>query len=87
MPALQIINGDTECPVGRADRSRPGRKDDQRGCSFWSAHLILRPVHRHSPGRRAARHSVHHQHRCRAADHRAGLQVRLPQLPGREPHP
>ena len=34
-------------------------------------------------GRRAEGHSLRHQHRRRAADHRAGLQVRVPQFPDR----
>ena len=42
---------------------------------------------RDRPGRRAEGHSLRHQHRGRAADHRAGLQVRVPQLPDRADDP
>ena len=45
------------------------------------------PEHGDRPGGRAEGHPLRHQHRRRPADHRAGLQVRVPQLPDRADDP
>ena len=55
----------------RAGRARPGRR------------LRLGAHRRDRAGGGAARRAPHRQHRGGAADHRAGLQVRVPELPAR----
>ena len=66
---------------------RPRREADRRRRAAPGRRLRLRPEQRDRPGRRAEGHSVRHQHRRGAADHRAGLQVRVPQLPDRADDP
>ena len=67
--------------VERRHRALARRAPDQRRRQRAGRRLRFRPDHRHRAGRRAARHAAGDQHRRRAADHRAGLQVRVPQLP------
>ena len=81
---IEIMNADTESNVDTA-RTRAERLI-QEGANVLVGAVRLRPVRRHRAGRRAARRALHHQHRRRAADHRAGLQVRVPQLPDRARH-
>ena len=75
------MNADTETNV--ESRACARREADQRRRAASGRRLRLRPEHRDRAGRRAEGHSLRHQHRRGAADHRAGLQVRVPQLPDR----
>ena len=71
----------------RRGGARPRREADQRRRAASGRRLRFRPVDRDRPGGRAEGHSLRHQHRRGAADHRAGLQVRVPQLPDRADDP
>ena len=81
LPELAIMNADTETNVDVA-RSRAERLISE-GRAAADRRVRLGPDQRHRPGRRAEGHPVRGQYRGRAADHRAGLQVRVPQLPDR----
>ena len=81
---IELMNADTESNVDTA-RTRAERLIQE------GAHVLVGAfdsgAHRGDrAGGRAARRAAHHQHRRRAADHRAGLQVRVPQLPDRARH-
>ena len=81
LPDLQIMNADTETNV---EVARCARREADLGRRAASRRRVrLRPEHRDRAGRRAEGHSLRHQHRGRAGHHRAGLQVRVPQLPDR----
>ena len=67
----------------RRCRALARREADRRGRAASGRRLRFRPEHGHRAGRRAEGHPLRHQHRRRPADHRAGLQVRVPQLPDR----
>ena len=71
----------------RRGGARARREADQRRRAAPGRRLRFRPVDRDRPGGRAEGHSLRHQHRRGAADHRAGLQVRVPQLPDRADDP
>ena len=71
----------------RRGRARPRREADRRRRAAAGRRLRFRADHGDRPGRRAEGHPVRHQHRRGAADHRAGLQVRVPQLPDRADDP
>ena len=78
---IEIMNADTESNVDTA-RSRAERLIGE------GAHVLVGAFDSgHTAAiaqvAGAARRSAHRQHRRRAADHRAGLQVRVPQLPAR----
>ena len=75
------MNADTESNVDTA-RSRAERLIE-RGRARAGRRVRLRAHRRDRAGGGAARRSAHRQHRRGAADHRAGLQVRVPQLPAR----
>ena len=78
---IELMNADFESNVDTA-RTRAERLI-QEGANVLVGPVRLRRRRRHRAGRRAARRAVRDQHRGRAADHRAGLQVRVPQLPDR----
>ena len=67
--------------VQRRPRPDPGREADSRRRQRADRRLRFRRHQRHRPGLRAEGGASGDQHRRRPADHRAGLQVRLPQLP------
>ena len=71
----------------RRGGARPRREADRRRRAASGRRLRFRPEHRDRPGRRAEGHPVRDQYRGGAADHRAGLQVRVPQLPDRADDP
>ena len=71
----------------RRGGARARREADHRRRAAPGRRLRLRPDHRDRPGGRAEGHPVRHQHRRGAADHRAGLQVRVPQFPDRADDP
>ena len=85
LPDLAIMNGDTE--FERRHRARASGKADRRRRPAPGRRLRFRADHRDRPGRRAEGHSARHQYRRGAADHRAGLQVRVPELPDRGDDP
>src|SRR6266568_4597692 len=62
-------------------------KADQRRCAAFGRRLRFRTIDGHRAGCRAEGHSLRHQHRGGAADHRAGLQIRVPQFPDRTHDP
>ena len=67
----------------RRGRALARREADRRRRAASGRRLRFRAEQRDRPGRRAEGHSLRHQHRRGAADHRAGLQVRVPQFPDR----
>ena len=71
----------------RRGRALARREADRRRRAAPDRRLRFRPEQRDRPGRRAEGHSLRHQYRRRAADHRAGLQVRVPQFPDRGDDP
>ena len=73
--------------IQRRGRALARRAADRRRCAAAGRRLRLRPEHGDRPGGRAEGHPVRHQHRGGPADHRAGLQVRVPQLPDRADDP
>ena len=73
--------------IQRGGGPRARRAADRGGRAAADGRLRLRPEHGDCPGGRAEGHSLRDQHRGRAADHRAGLQVRVPQLPDRADDP
>ena len=81
--SAEVADHERRHRVRSADRARAGRKADQRGRAAPGRRIRFRPVDHDRSSGRAARHSVRHQHRRRPADHRAGLQVRVPQFPDR----
>ena len=81
----QIMNADTETNVEVA-RAR-AEKLINDGAQLLVGAFDSGQTHGDRPGRRAEGHPVRHQHRGGAADHRAGLQVRVPQLPDRADDP
>ncbi len=85
LPNLAIMNGDTESNV-EVSRARAERLIGE-GCAAPRWRLRLRPDHGNRPGGRAEGHPLRDQHRRRPADHRAGLQVRVPQFPDRADDP
>ena len=84
-PDLEIMSGDTELSVDTA-RSRAEKLIADGAQLLVGAFDSGRELG-HRPGRRAEGHSLRHQYRRGAGHHRAGLQVRLPQLPDRADHP
>ena len=80
-PNLQIMNADTETNVDVA-RSR-AEKLIGDGAQLLIGAFDSGQSTRDRAGRRAEGHPLRHQHRRRPADHRAGLQVRVPQFPDR----
>ena len=68
-------------------RARSRRETDRRGRPASGRRLRFRAEHGHRAGGRAEGHPLRHQYRRRPADHRAGLQVRVPQLPHRRHDP
>ncbi len=78
---IELMNADTE--TQRRHRAHARRAPHPGRRARAGRRLRLRAADRHRAGRRAARRALRGQHRCRAADHRAGLQVRVPQLPDR----
>ena len=79
------MNGDTETNVEVA-RAR-AEKLINEGAQLLVGAFDSGQSHRDRPGRRAEGHSLRHQHRRGPADHRAGLQVRVPQFPDRADDP
>ena len=71
----------------RRGRALARREADRRRRAAPDGRLRFRPEQRDRPGRRAEGHPLRHQHRRRSADHRAGLQVRVPQFPDRGDDP
>ena len=78
---IELMNADTESNVDTA-RSRAERLIE-RGRARARRRVRFGAHRRGRAGGGAARRSAHRQHRRRAADHRAGLQVRVPELPAR----
>ena len=76
LPSLQIMNADTETNVEVA-RAR-AEKLISDGAQLLVGAFDSGQSYRDRPGGRAEGHSLRHQHRRGAADHRAGLQVRVP---------
>ena len=85
LPELQIMNADTETNVDVA-RSR-AEKLIADGAQLLVGAFDSGQSTRDRTGRRAEGHPLRHQHRGRSPDHRAGLQVRVPQLPDRADDP
>ena len=66
--------------IRSAGCAHAGRKAGQGGRAATDRRLRFRSDHHHRAGRRAARNSAGHQYRGGAGNHRAGLQIRVPQF-------
>ena len=75
LPDLAIMDGDTESNVETA-RARAAKMISD-GAQLLVGAFNSGQIAGDRPGRRAERHSVRHQYRRRAGNHRAGLQIRV----------
>ena len=77
--SVELMNADFE---SKPDVARTqAEKLIREGAQCPARRLRIGRDARHRPGRRAAWRPLRHRYRLGALDHRAGLQIRLPQFP------